>query len=833
MVQTPTKPQVANAQQQVCYHCGDSAGASPIVQDNKVFCCTGCQTVYGILAENNLCNYYQLSAHPGTKQERPAMGRFDYLANEEEARKMVRFTDGRTGVVVFKIPAIHCSSCIWLLENLHTLHTGIHGVTVNLPRREATIRFDWQMPGLKGVVETLHAIGYPPLLQWDQTAPHTDADRAARKRLIAQLGVAGFCMGNIMLFSFPDYLQPGGVAPGLLHTFAFASLILSIPLVFFAGGDYLRSAWAGIRNQYFTIDQPLAIGILTMFVRSAYEVLNGEGVGYLDSLSGLIFFLLVGKFFQQLTYRHLAFDRDYRAYFPLAVTILEQGAVGKTTERNVPLSAVKNGSTVVVRGGEIVPTDSILTSAPTLVDYSFITGESVPVTVQRGELVYAGARLNAGRAELVAQKAATQSTLTQLWNHPAFQKQVQGYTQLVNTISKYFTGVTLLLAAGSLSFWYLTDTARAWLAFTSVLIIACPCALAFAAPFAYGHLMRVLGRHGFYLKNATVLEKLANVDTVVFDKTGTLTQPATESAETVQLHFKDPLTPAELDLVVAVAAQSTHPLSKSLAAYLVKEKGGHPVTLMSVAEEPGQGMMATAGGVTVRLGSDRFCNASAAQLPDETGATVHLQLNGTYRGFFSITQPYREGLGELTSGLRRQQLGLRLLSGDGPAQAAALTQWFAPHEMLFGRQPADKLAYMEQLDSHGNHAAMVGDGLNDAGALRAAHVGIAVTSNAANFTPASDAIISGKALVNLPKFLRLARLGKAVVIACFAVSVLYNLTGVWFAVQGHLSPVVAAVLMPFSSIGTIALATGLAYVVAWRVGLSISAKTTDLNQFLG
>jgi Cu+-exporting ATPase len=819
--------------QTVCYHCGDAISGAPIVQDEKDFCCTGCKTVYQILAQNSLCNYYTLTAHPGSKQETTGTSQFDYLADEAEARKLAQFTDGRTGVVTFKIPAIHCSSCIWLLENLHTLQAGIHSATVNLPRREVTIRFDWQNPGLKGVVQTLHKIGYAPLLQWDKHAAAPDADQAARKQLLAQLGVAGFCLGNIMLFSFPEYLQPGGVSMALMQLFAYVSLALSVPLVFFAAAGYLRSAWAGIRSRYFTIDQPLAIGILTMFVRSAYEILSGEGMGYLDSLSGLIFFLLVGKFFQQLTYRHLAFDRDYRAYFPLAVTIVEHSTGGEVAERTVPLAQVKTGHTLVVRNGEVVPTDSILMSAEALVDYSFITGESVPVSITQGQLVYAGGRLVGSRAQLVAQKTATQSTLTQLWNHPAFKKQDEGYTRLVNVISKYFTIATLLLAFASLAYWHYADAARAWQAFTAVLIIACPCALAFATPFAYGHIVRVLGRHGFYLKNATIVEKLAGVDTVVFDKTGTLTQSATEGDGTVTPHFASPLTTRELQLVRAVAMQSTHPLSKAIAAQL---PGGSAQPVSQVHELSGKGIEATISRQHIKLGSAAFC--SAPQQPTTTlGVAVHVQLDGTYRGYFAVQQRYREGLADALNNLRQQRYALRLLSGDGPAEAAALGRWFAAPEMLFGQQPADKLTYMEQLSRRGALAAMVGDGLNDAGALRAAHVGIAVTGAAAHFTPASDAIIGGGVLVRLPQFLRLAKWGKNVVLICFGVSLLYNLTGVWFAVQGQLSPVIAAILMPFSSIGTILLATGLAYLAARLAGLKLptqaTGQTTDLNQFLG
>ncbi len=832
MLYVTTKP-AAKSAATLCYHCGDPAGDNPVSKADKAFCCSGCLTVYEILAENNLCRYYELENHPGRKlpRDKQVKVNFNFLDDEEQARRVVQFTDGKVGVARFTVPAIHCSSCIWLLENLHKLCGGIQQVEVNFPRREVTIRFDWKQLGLKGVVEALHKIGYPPLLQWDAVNRGIDADAAARKRLLGQLGVAGFCLGNIMLLSFPEYLQPGGVALAFRQLFAYTSLLLSFPLLFFAAYDYLLGAWNGIKGRFFTIDQPLALGMLTMFFRSCYEILSGEGAGYLDSLSGLIFFLLVGKFLQQLTFRHLVFDRDYRAYFPMAVTILSNEPSGNQIEKNVPINQVKVGSKLIVKQGEVVPTDSILHSVNAAIDYSFITGESKPVTVIRGELVYAGGRQLGGRAEYIAQKAATHSTLTQLWNHPAFKKKEAAYTQLVNQLSKYFTAFAIAIAVGSFVYWQATDVARAWHAFTAVLIIACPCALAFAAPFAYGHITRVLGRHSFFLKNALVVEKLAALDTLVFDKTGTLTGTGNRALDLgISLNFARPLTATELAKVSTLAAQSAHPISRTLANAL---PGSH-LNVLHFQEELGRGVSATIEGQTIRLGSAAYCEASApdAIVPSGQSLTVHLNIDGAYRGCFKLPQIYREGMAEMLQKLRLMGYKLSLLSGDKNHHGSELTGCFASAEMHYEHSPASKLTFMESMQHQGYTAAMVGDGLNDAGALQAAHVGIAVNNEAGLFTPASDAIIGADSLNRLPKFLRLARLGKAVVWVCFAVSLIYNVTGVWFAVQGLLSPVIAAILMPFSSIGTIALASGMAYIAAWAAGLTLDPEKDDLNQFL-
>lgn len=810
-------PAPAVAQRSTCYHCGDAC-TQTVWQDDKSFCCSGCATVYTLLAQNNLCNYYTLNAHPGVGATPAEADSLDYLKDPALARQLVQFTDGRVGVVRFDIPNMHCSSCIYLLEQLHKLHPGIASAEVNFARKQVSIRFDWQNPGLYGVVVLLHRIGYPPLLGLDKLhSSSNDASKGATRRVVLQLGFAGFCLGNIMLLSFPDYLQPGGVSVGLQVLFGYISLALSIPLLLFSGADYLRTAWAGLRSGHFNIEQPLALGMLAMFVRSTIEIVSGTGMGYLDSLSGLLFFLLLGRYFQQLTYQRLAFDRDYRAYFPLGVTVV--GDDGK--ERSMPLAKLQKGQRLVVRHGELVPADAILISGEAAIDYSYITGEAQPVHKHVGDLVYAGGRQLGSRIELVVQQAATQSSITTLWNHPAHNRSnTSAYSQLINSISRYFTLVVLALGLGSLLFWGLQhDWARGWHALSAVFIIVCPCALAFAAPFTYGHIQRVLGRYGFYLKNAPVVEQLANLDTLVFDKTGTLTQ----GGGGLQDHTD--LTDDERALVANLASHSAHPLSKTLTHQLGTSTTQH---VTAVHETVGQGIAGRVGKHGVRLGNANFVGEASAS-PE--GSQVHVSIDGRYKGYYAQEQHYRTGLKEAMPQLRARYT-LQLLSGDNAAARDNLLRWFAPAEMHFQQQPMDKLQHVQRLQTEGRRVAMLGDGLNDAGALQAAQAGIAITDQASYFTPASDAILSANALPMLPAFLRLARSSRGIVWACFGVSLIYNVIGAYFAVQGQLSPVVAAILMPFSSIGIIALATGLTLGVAHWQGLLPHPKA-DQYQLLG
>jgi len=803
-----------------CHHCGEPIHTVHLNASGHTFCCDGCRTVYEILEQNNLCTYYNLNTAPGHRQDehaaRAQAQEYAYLDTHATFDRLVSYADDTLATVVLDIPSMHCSSCIYLLENLHRLCPGVQRCEVNFARKSARITFLRAQTGLAAIVATLHRIGYPPLLTLD--ADKQSADARARQRdpetrsLVMRLGVAGFCLGNIMLLSFPDYLAPGEVAPGFERLFAYLSLALAVPLLFYSGWPYLSSAYKGLRAKHFSIDLPLAIGMIAMTVRSTYEIVSGTGMGYFDSLAGLIFFLLVGRLFQHKTYAFLSFERDYKSYFPLAVRVVGTG--GQT--ENLPLNELRTGHTMDLRTGELVPADAILTSDEVWLDNAFLTGESAPVRRTRGQLVYAGGRLAGGRAQLVVQKPVSQSTLTTLWNHPAFRKRTGGYTALINAISRYFTMAVVVIATGTLLFWLPQDVDRAFRAFTTVLIIACPCALAFAAPFTFGHLMRIFGKQGFYLKHAEVVEQMAALDTLVLDKTGTLTQGGAAGA---LRWFPQQPNNAQLAPAVALAGCSAHPLSRALRDAFVNLDTDATLRPFDVCEKPGVGLAGTVGGHAVRIGRPDFCGVDAlpegAKLP-----LTYIAIDGHLVGAYTQSAALRPEADRLFADWQAflPGVGRYLVSGDSPTAAASLPAgWFADDRQRWRQEPQDKLHFVETLQADGHRVAMIGDGLNDAGALRQADVGISLTDDTAQFTPASDAILHGRALGQLPRFLHLSRLSLRIIRICFGVSVIYNIIGTTFAVQGELQPVIAAILMPFSSIGIIILATALTLAIARRV----------------
>ncbi|KAB2669759.1 MAG: HAD-IC family P-type ATPase [Verrucomicrobia bacterium] len=768
--------------------------------------------MFEILAEGGLGQFYELSADAGRRVGTAApAGHYGFLDTPAVRERLVDFSDGATTRVTFAIPEIHCIACVWLLENLFRLNPAIGRSHVDFPRKQVAVTFDPARVELGAVAALLDSLGYPP----DLRLADLGGRRAHRvpRRLWLQLGIAGFAFGNTMLFSLPAYFGLDAASgPSFQRLVGWLSLLLALPVVSFAAGDYWRSSWQAWKQRRMSIEVPIVLGLAAIFLQSAAEVVSGAGVGYFDSMAGLLFFLLLGRVFQQKTYDRLAFDRDYRSFFPLSVLRKSGG-----TEERVALDQLRVGDRVVVRHGELVPADARVASGTAVVDYSFVTGESTPVELGAGAWVYAGGRQVGGAVELETAKAVSQGYLTSLWNQDVFRKTKDDtFDSTTNRYSRRFTWIILAIAVGAAAYWTWARPALAVKAFASVLIVACPCALALAAPFTLGTAQRVLGRRGIFLRNSSVIESMARVDAVVFDKTGTLTQPRRGDDA-----FSGPaLDPVEAAAVRAVAEQSMHPLSRQVAALLAA--GGELPVIMGFEESPGNGTRARAGEREVRLGSARWLRATGIGVPDGAegaGNEVWLALDGRVRGVFRLGSAVRPGIPGMLAGLGRR-CRIALLSGDQPRERESFRRLFGDGAPLqFGQGPAEKLRFVRELQESGARVMMVGDGLNDAGALRQGDVGMAVVEDVAAFSPASDVIVEASRVACLADVLEYSRRVVRVVRQGFLVSALYNAAGLAIAASGRLSPFVCAVLMPLSSATVVVFACAMAEWHARRLGL--------------
>jgi Cu+-exporting ATPase len=811
-----------------CYHCGTlcSPSADPVLFQGKSFCCTGCREVYALLSEHQLCQYYTLNPAPGTLVEpaagtTPQLDRLAYLDHADVIAQLLDFKGEHVAHVTFFVPAIHCSSCLWLLEHFYRLEPGMTQTRVDFLKKQVHLVYDPAQVSLRQVVERLTSLGYEPLISLNDVVK--EGAKPVYRSLLYRLAVAGFCAGNVMLFSFPDYL--GLDDPNFKHLFGLLNLLLATPVVFYSGSGYFTSVWKSLRRGQINIDVPILLGILVAYFRGTYEVLALGGAGYFDSVTGLVFFLLCGKWFQQRTYDFLSFERDYKSYFPLAVSRLTDDSEGEQ-DAPVPVADLKKGDRIRVRHGELIPADGLLYRGAGLIDYSFVTGESEPEPKTTGALLYAGGRQTGGSIDLELVRNVSQSYLTQLWNNEAFSPKKANLTKsFADAVGTYFTVSVLIIATLVGAYWYgwMEQPGTAVNAFTAILIVACPCVLSLSYPVALGHGLRLLGKRGLYLKNADVIEQLTHCDTVVFDKTGTLTQGTGEPERLTRANrgtdpqqpetkrqanmggvtevFSPPLTDFERAMIRSLVVQSAHPLSRRLAQSL---GDCPPVLTEEFTELPGQGLVGLVDDRIVKVGSDGFTDAPAGQ---PGSSVVHVRIEGGYRGYFQLASQLRSGLTTMLTALNRSDLNLYLLSGDTDSARADLRPWFADSAMQFGCSPDDKLCFIRALQERGHRVLMVGDGLNDAGALKQADVGIAVTDNTLRFTPASDAILESDSLPKLPEFLRYSRFGLRLIRVSFGVSLLYNMVGLSFAAAGHLSPIVAAVLMPLSSATMVLIAT--------------------------
>lgn len=765
-----------------CYHCGESCTDDHFVLDDKHFCCQGCQTVYELLSENQLESFYEQRDRLSARQKAGNLDRFLALDQPQIVEQLLDFREGSTAKVTLSLPQIHCSACIWLLEKLYKLHPGVQSSRINFLRKEAYITFDTDLISLRELAELLASIGYAP----DFNLSDLSRDKKAPRdwKLFYQLGVAGFAFGNSMLLSFPEYLGLDSVSEASYRTiFGLLNVALAIPVVWYSAQDYWRAALVNLRSRVLTIDIPITLGILTLFTRSTYEILTHTGAGYLDSLTGLVFFLLIGKWFQQKTYHSLSFERDYQAYFPIAVRLSDGTSKG--------VKELKQGDSILIRNGELLPADGLLTEGTARMDYSFVTGESLPLTKKVGDQLFAGGRQNGGQIRVLINRPISQSYLTRLWDQDTFKKdKEEQHILTTNRMGKYFTISILTIAMISLLYWLPKDAGLAINVFTAVLIIACPCAIALSVPFTLGSALRLLGRSGLFLKNTNVIERLKNIDTIVFDKTGTLT----EGQQNLGVKYEGrSLSSWEQKAVLSLCRQSSHPLSRAISDAMDRQQG--TLTVEDFLEETGKGISGNIEQHQFLVGSAAYLDVEPLLAPE---GQVFLRVDGELAGHFQVQHQYRSSFTPLIEALK-DTYELYLLSGDNARESGYLSRYFSADHLHFRQSPQDKLDFIHRLQKRGKKVLMIGDGLNDAGALRKSDVGLVIAENTNNFTPASDAILDAGQFAQIPQLLYYGRQSNRLVIYAYFLALIYNIIGLSFAVQGLLSPVVAAILMPLSS----------------------------------
>lgn len=775
-----------------CFHCGDKCGEITILKNDKSFCCQGCERVYELLNDNHLSDYYSCDLNPGIS---PTGKNFEFLNNAAFRNRLITFSNASFSKVSFHLPAIHCRSCLYLLENLQRLNEQIIKTSLNFGKKDLTVWFKEDKLSLGALATLIASLGYEPHISNEAEKPQNNS----QKQLFLKLGIAGFCAGNAMLFSFPEYL---GIEDGSLqHLFGYLNLALGSVAVFYSGSDYISNVYAHLKLRKMTIELPILLGILVGYGRSAYEILSHTGAGYIDSVSGLIFFLLIGKWFQQKSFDFLSFERNYKAYFPLVVTKIANGI-----EVTAPLEGIEIGDRLLIRNQEIIPADAYLLKGKSEMDYSFVTGESELIPITAGQSIYAGGKHLGEAIEIQISKELKQSHLTQLWEQQVFKDpnhKSENWENFANRVGMYFTVVLISLATAAGIYWYQIDPSKWSNAVVSILVIACPCALAVSYPFALGHGIRWLAKFNFFVKDIQAFERMAQVDTLVFDKTGTLTL---QSQSVPKITFTRGLLDNEWNALYSLVFQSTHPLSKQVKKFLQHRT---IIPLKEFKEVIGKGLEADFGDLFVQIGSAKYTHnhldSPEGFFTSET--RLFVAINHKPIGYIEFPWENRPGIEALLHRLRHQY-EIHLISGDKKEHAAHLLDWFEDQDHTkFECSPLEKMEYIQKLQNQGKIVAMIGDGLNDAGALKQAQVGIAVSDDHLHFTPSSDAILKGSELPRLGEYLNYSKFGLNLIKASFLLSLVYNGFGLSYAIQGTLYPLIAAILMPINSISMLVIAT--------------------------
>lgn len=690
--------------------------------------------------------------------------------------------DVKDAQIALSLPNIHCQGCISVVERGLNAHPGVHDARVNLTLKRAMIAAE---PGLRAadLIPVLEALGHEAH-ELDPGALSTIAADRAGRELLMRLAVAGFAMMNVMLLSVSVW---SGATDATRDMFHWISAAIAIPAVAFSAQPFFRNAWSALSVGRLNMDVPITLAIVLALVTSLWETsLSGEHA-YFDAALALTFFLLAGRY---LDFRTRAIARSAAGELA-ALEVPRATRVVDGIERDVPVAEVSVGDLVLVRPGGRMPVDGEIVSGTSELDRSLLTGESLPVFAEPGLAVSAGEVNLTGPLTIRATAVGQDTSLHRMADLVAIAESGRSrYTSLADKAAKLYAPGVHILSALSFVGWLVWsgDMRVALNIAAAVLIITCPCALGLAVPAVTTAASGRLFRRGLLIKDATALERLAEVDTVVFDKTGTLTQG------TPELTNPGDFSPDELAVALALALASAHPLAVSLRkAALVR--GIEPAPVSDVSEQPGYGTQGRYQGQLVRLGRAAWVGADQG-----TQTAAWLAIGDAPPRAFLFNDALRPGAADAVQALQQAGKTVLIMSGDAKSVVGALADRLGITDWTAEALPGDKAARIARLGEQGHKVLMVGDGLNDTAALVAAHVSISPASALDAARVASDIVLLGQDLAPIAEACETARKATMRIRENFRIATVYNLIAVPLAVAGLATPLIAALAMSTSSI---------------------------------
>lgn len=762
---------------QTCTHCQEPIPAQTDAQDNR-FCCKGCEGAYHLIKDMGLKSYYERRmVDPEVKPLRPDedSAQIDYKAHIH--------CDDDTETLYLMVEGIHCAACVWLIETALSRQDGVLEARVNMTTRRLVLRWEAGACDPNQLVATITGLGYR-LVPYDPGIINSESERQ-EKELLRAMAVAGFAMGNVMLFSvsvWAGYTQ--GMMASTRDLMHWLSALIALPAVAYAGRPFYHSAWAALKAGRVNMDVPITMAVVMAAAMSLYQVAIGAEHAYFDSSVGLLFFLLIGRYLDRRARgKARSAAEQLLGLNATAVTVLDE--TGRY--HLLPPNQVSRDMRVLCSVGERIAVDGTVEEGASDVDMALITGESVPSQTRCGDKVFAGT-INLTAPLVIRVNATGESTLlaeiVRLMEEA--EKGRAKYVAAADRVAKSYAPTVHILALVAYVFWFFVLGAtwnESLLVAISVLIITCPCALALAVPvvqvIASGRLMR----QGILVKNATALERFGDVRHVVFDKTGTLTLGRAE------LVNQQDIDPQILHIAASMAANSKHPLSKAL-----KRACPDAGRMKGVQEVPGAGL----AGEGVRLGSRTWCGDDTAAPPE--GPELWFAQDGMAPVVFRFEDPLRADAGDVISKLKQKGLSVHLLSGDRLEVVEKVARKLEIEDFHGGCSPSQKTEVLKTLD----HVLMIGDGLNDAPALAAAHVSLSPSSAIDVSQNTADAVFQGDKLRPVLEILQVAEKSETLVKQNFFLSFLYNIITVPLAMAGFVTPLIAAVAMSASSLVVIA-----------------------------
>lgn len=789
-----------------CAHCGLPVASGLIDPGaDEQFCCHGCRGARELICSLGLDGYYRIRGEQAAGEQSAVASGRTYEEYDHEAflgRYAEPLGDGSMRVR-FLACSIHCAACVWLIEKLPRIVDGVIDARVDLGRRSVEVRWDPARVALSRIARQMDGLGYAPS-PWRGRERH-EAERRHNRDMIVRLGVSGALAGNVMLISFALY---GGVFHGIdalyESLFRWVSLLLSVVSLAWPGSVFFRGAVASLKTRSLHMDTPVALGLLAGGVSGAINTVRGTGEVYFDSVTALVFLLLMGRYLQ-----HRKQQRASDALELLgAVTPSAARLVAGDDVRPVPIEALQAGDVVEVLAGEVVPADGEVSRGESSMDYSVLTGESEPIQTGAGDAVPAGA-VNLSAVIRVRVSATGEATrigrLMSLVRDAAMHR--APIARLADRVAQRFIAVVLTLAVVTFGVWMVVEPSRALGNTVALLIVTCPCALGLATPLALAASIGRGAQHGFLIKGGDSLEALAHRGgTIVLDKTGTITRGAVSLVEWIG----DEEAKA---LVGAGERDCAHPIARALTRAFDTEG----LVVERSAYEHGGGLTARVDGRELVIGSPEYVEERVGGVDRAFGSTIEsagaraltpvvVAVDGRVSALALLGDPIRDDASEMIGRARAMGWDVVMLSGDHPRVARAVGERLGldASASIGGATPEQKAAFVRACAAR--PVVMVGDGVNDAAAMMSADVGVAVHGGAEASMQAADVYLSNQGLNPLVELLDGARRTIRTIKVCMVVSASYNLVCAGLAVSGLITPLLAAVLMPLSSLTVVTIA---------------------------